>query len=96
MSQNNLGVAVATINTNSELEQLLFDLREETLKYSSNVNKIVEIAHKLKPIAENDTKDETIPSGEGMVYQLRLEVLTLQQLNKKLQLLNAHMEKIVG
>ena len=92
----NENLIVGSDNQLSELDQFLYDLRDEVLKYSENVNKIVEIAFKLKPITENEVKQETVPSGEGMVYQLRLEVLTLQQLNKKLRLLNAHMEKIVG
>ena len=92
----NENLIVGSDNQLSELDQFLYDLRDEVLKYSENVNKIVEIAHKLKPISENEAKQETIPSGEGMVYQLKVEVLILQQLNKKLRLLNAHMEKIVG
>jgi len=66
------------------------------LAYTSNVDKAVSMVWKLKPIAENAPQEQPIPSGEGLLYRLGLEIMSLQQLNKKLQLLNAHMEKIVG
>lgn len=96
MSQNNLGATIATDKNNSEFETALDQLREEVLAYTSNVDKAVSMVWKLKPITESAPQEQPIPSGEGLLYRLGLEIMSLQQLNKKLQLLNAHMEKIVG
>ena len=96
MSQNNLVATIATDKNNSEFETALDQLREEVLAYTSNVDKAVSMVWKLKPITESAPQEQPIPSGEGLLYRLGLEIMSLQQLNKKLQLLNAHMEKIVG
>jgi|JI10StandDraft_1071094.scaffolds.fasta_scaffold1355436_2 hypothetical protein len=88
--------AMPTDKNNSEFETALDQLREEVLAYTSNVDKAVSMVWKLKPITENPPQEQPIPSGEGLLYRLGLEIMSLQQLNNKLRLLNAHMEKIVG